>query len=115
MQAKCQRHSLFMCPQISPIKLLKHIHKHTCMIDPKDSHGPSLYIFNQIFTFACSVFPVYVRREDNGKACAKLKLCAHWMSQGGMEEWKRCKGLACHSLGTVTGFMDLRASGEAVE
>ncbi len=32
---------------------------------PKDSHGPNLYIFNQIFTFACSIFPVDARRRDN--------------------------------------------------
>lgn len=115
MQAKCQPHSLFPSRHISPIELLKHIRQHTCTIHPKDSHGPCLYIFHQIFTFACSVFPVYVRREDNGGAWAQLRLCVHWMSQGGMEEWKRCKGLACHSLGTVTGFMDLCASGEAVE
>lgn len=35
------------------------------MIHPKDSHSPCLYIFNQIFTFSCSLFPIDVRRRDN--------------------------------------------------
>lgn len=35
------------------------------MIHPKDSQSPCLYIFNQIFTFCCWLFPVDMRRGDN--------------------------------------------------
>lgn len=56
-----ETHSRFLSLHISLIKPLKH----TCMIYPKDSRGPSLYIFNNILGFACSLFPVDFRRKDN--------------------------------------------------
>lgn len=111
---KMSTHSLFLSPHISPIKQRKHICKHTCMIHPKDSRGPSLYIFNQIFTFACSVAYSLLMLEE--KTMVSSGLSRSFVYIGWVRViWKRCKGLACHSLGTVTGFMDLCASGEAAE
>lgn len=86
------------------------MHSQMHRIYPKDCHRPSLYIFNQIFTFSCTRSPLTLG-EDRAAEVRAPQFCVHWMSQSDREDKQRpdLSGNCDRIYGSV------RLGGEAAE
>lgn len=99
-----------LSPHIALIKLLAWMHSQMHRIYPKDCHRPSLYIFNQIFTFSRTRSPLTLG-EDRAAEVRTPQFCVHWMSQSDREDRQRpdLSGNCDRIYGSV------RLGGEAAE